>query len=157
MTAEFKVTLIKDVVFAHEQGPDWAVESSGTYSYRLSHHVTLPFAPYIGLSVAYDAAKVNFEQGDKAKNDSVRHFSSGPIVAVEWDAGAGLFNCVVAAQQLGLEDDLGHVLWRVQRDHWFPDAAQALEIQEMISRWRMRQSQQENASNVCFSKDRDET
>lgn len=157
MTDSFKIRLEKEIVFAHDQGPDWAKESSGEYSYKFYHNVTLPFAPYIGLAVFYDSEKTTFNQGDKSaeKNEGLREFSSGKITDVTWDCGTGSFTCAVAPERLKQDDDLGRLIWRVMRDHWFPaEDSQRLEMQEMITRWRMENAG-EDAGNLCYSSDKD--
>ncbi|MDF3024181.1 MAG: hypothetical protein K0R10_1542 [Alphaproteobacteria bacterium] len=156
MTASFKIRLQKEIIFAHHQGPDWAKESDGEYSYKFYHNVTLPFAPYPGLSVSYDRKDIEFDQGDKSaeKNKDVSSFNSGKIEAVTWDAGANAFTCNVAPARLKEDDDLGRIIWLTQRDHWFPaEDSQRLEMQEMITRWRMENAG-EDAGNVCYSKDK---
>ena len=157
MTDSFKVRMQKEIFFAHDQGPDWAKESSGEYSYKFYHNVTLPFAPYTGLAIFYDGEKTTFNQGDKSaeKNEGLREFSSGKIVDVTWDCGTGSFTCAVAAERLKQDDDLGRLIWRTLRDHWFAaEDSQNLEMQELITRWRMENAG-EDAQNVCYSKDKD--
>ncbi len=157
MTDSFKVRLQKEIFFAHDQGPDWAKESSGEYSYKFYHNVTLPFAPYAGLVVFYDGEKTKFDQGVKSaeKNEGLSEFSSGKIVDVTWDCGTASFTCAVEAERLKQDDELGRLIWRTLRDRWFAaEDSQALEMQEMITRWRMEQAG-EDAGNVCYSTDKD--
>lgn len=157
MTDLFQVHLYKEIIFAHDQGPDWAKESSGEYSYKFYHNVTLPFVPFIGLNIAYDGKDVQFDQGENsaAKNKNIGEFNSGSIAAVTWDCGIGAFKCAVAPERLKPDDDLGRLIWRTLRDHWFAkEDSQMLEMQEMITRWRMEQAG-EDAGNVCYSKDKD--
>lgn len=157
MTDSFKVRLEKELFFAHHQGPDWAQESSGEYSYKFYHNVTLPFAPYAGLAIYYDGEKTSFNQGERSaeKNKNLREFSSGKIVDVTWDCGMGSFTCAVEAERLKQDDDLGRLIWRALRDNWFPaEDSQALEMQEMITRWRMENAG-EDVKNVCYSKEHD--
>lgn len=157
MTDSFKITLQKEIIFAHDQGPDWARESSGEYSYKFYHNVTLPFAPYPGLAIHYDGEKTTFDQGENSadKNKNLREFSSGRITDVTWDCGTVSFTCAVAAERLKQDDDLGRLIWRTLRDNWFPaEDSQRLEMQEMITRWRMENAG-EDAKNVCYSKDND--